>query len=49
MQSGGFEPPRVSTIELESIALDRSAMIAINFLLFFDFNTNKELISLKNF
>ena len=28
MQSEGFEPSRVSTIELESIALDRSAMIA---------------------
>ena len=33
MQSEGFEPSRVSTIELESIALDRSAMIAIDFIL----------------
>ena len=29
MQSVGFEPTRVATIELESIALDRSATIAL--------------------
>ena len=39
MQSEGFEPSRVSTIELESIALDRSAMIANTFKLQLFLNT----------
>lgn len=32
MQPMGFEPMSVATIELESIALDRSATIALNIL-----------------
>lgn len=32
MQAVGFEPTRVSTAELESVALDRSATLAYQYL-----------------